>query len=622
VHDKNLHTNKGLSEHYPDPEIGVDEAWEEMKILLEKDSDRIPPLIPPVPTSIKGIGKFWVLLLLLLCMGTAAIVKYVFLGSTKETSYQPNKTVTSEIETIRKKQQVPVETTKQDTALASKVKKSSTTEKNALVSHQAKAGRHKMIIPDTIPQESNSTIHYRYKSINLQDTGIKKTNNSTDLIVRHKHPVSVSRQKNTAVRKVLSNEKLIHTKKNGAYVISGRDLTSKTGSHSKKNIKNHRYQVYINGPATRSGLKHVEKTGAYSKKSGGIKENTADYNEKMAHHRMQTTRKSISYKHQGSITDNKTNSIKKEKPVTNPTSTSEDNPENGNFKSLFYQHLNEGIRMPDQFSVASSFPDTINKDSNKLNGKIGRPHPRITFAKPNKATTRNKHSNGLALAAGLGLNQFFSIGGQQASGYNSNGTSNGVTDYIPVPMARLYFNKKTYIQVEAQFNTPQYTKNLLAKQVTTTDSLGTIPSSSQQSIFIKKLFYFNLPVSLHYSPMNNLYIGAGVQYARLSNGVGLFQNTKLGQGTTPDSTIFSKIGSFKTDPVYKELKTTEWRFLLDANYQLNNWVLGIRYNQALRNFINITISSNQITQSRNSSLQLYLRYTIWNSKKTKAIFSK
>jgi hypothetical protein len=122
--------------------------------------------------------------------------------------------------------------------------------------------------------------------------------------------------------------------------------------------------------------------------------------------------------------------------------------------------------------------------------------------------------------------------------------------------------------------------------------------------------------------MNNLYIGAGVQYARLSNGVGLFQNTKLGQGTTPDSTIFSKIGSFKTDPVYKELKTTEWRFLLDANYQLNNWVLGIRYNQALRNFINITISSNQITQSRNSSLQLYLRYTIWNSKKTKAIFSK
>jgi hypothetical protein len=256
--------------------------------------------------------------------------------------------------------------------------------------------------------------------------------------------------------------------------------------------------------------------------------------------------------------------------------------------------------------------DTLNKKQSAINQP------------PKKKTdSTDKKSKRIALAAGLGINQFFTVGSQQHSDYNSSGTSGVLSDYIPVPIVRAYFNKKLYIQLEAQFNTPQYTKSLLASQVIKSDSVGGIPITrpSQNSIFIKKLFYFNIPLSVHYSPLNNFYIGAGVQFSRLTNGVGLFEDKGL-TSTGFDSLTLSKVQSFKKDPVYKEIKTNEWRFLLDANYQWKNLVFGVRYNQALNNFINVQISSTQVTQARNSSVQLYLRYILWKNKKTKELLSK
>ncbi|HLK31250.1 MAG TPA: hypothetical protein VKT28_21910 [Puia sp.] len=240
-----------------------------------------------------------------------------------------------------------------------------------------------------------------------------------------------------------------------------------------------------------------------------------------------------------------------------------------------------------------------------------------------KTDSSDKKRKRIALAAGLGINQFFTVGSQQHSDYNSGGTSGVLSDYIPVPLVRAYFSKKLYLQIEAQINTPQYTKSLLASQVIKADTPGSGNPTppSQNSVFIKKLFYFNIPLSIHYSPFENFYVGAGVQFSRLTNGVGLFQDNAL-TSTGFDSLTLSKTQSFKKDPVYKEIKTNEWRFLLDANYQWKNLVFGVRYNQALSNFINVQISSTQVTQARNSSIQLYFRYILWNNKKAKELFSK
>jgi hypothetical protein len=103
--------------------------------------------------------------------------------------------------------------------------------------------------------------------------------------------------------------------------------------------------------------------------------------------------------------------------------------------------------------------------------------------------------------------------------------------------------------------------------------------------------------------------------------VGLFEGKQY-NSTNPDTLSNSKYASMKDDPVYKEIKTNEWRLLLDANYQWQNLVLGVRYNQALSNFINVQVSSTQVTQGRNSSIQLYLRYIFWKNKKTRELFSK
>jgi len=219
---------------------------------------------------------------------------------------------------------------------------------------------------------------------------------------------------------------------------------------------------------------------------------------------------------------------------------------------------------------------------------------------------------------GIGLNQFFTVGGQQTSSFNSSGITGTLSDYIPVPMVRYYFNPRLYVQLEAQINTPQYTKKNLVAVSTPVDSIGTTTGGTtitlQQSVAINKLFYFNLPLSVHYTVFDHLDLGTGLQYSRLTNGVGVF-NSDYNNGSTDSLSTETK--SFKGDSVYKEIKTHEFRFLADANYTWQHFIFGIRYNQALSKFIHVEISPGQITQSRNSSLQLYLRYILWDDRKKK-----
>ena len=114
-----------------------------------------------------------------------------------------------------------------------------------------------------------------------------------------------------------------------------------------------------------------------------------------------------------------------------------------------------------------------------------------------------------------------------------------------------------------------------------------------------------------------------MEYSQLTNGVGLYE-LKQFDPANPNQVVHSdsKVSSIRNNSVYQELKTHEFRLMLDAQYQWKNLVLGARYNQALSRFIDVRISSTQITQARNSSLQLYLRYVLWKNKKTKELFAK
>ena len=239
-------------------------------------------------------------------------------------------------------------------------------------------------------------------------------------------------------------------------------------------------------------------------------------------------------------------------------------------------------------------------------------------ASPPKEDQQKERQGGWMV--GIGLNQFFTVGGQQASSFNSGGITGTLSDYIPIPMVRYYFNHKLYVQLEVQINTPQYTKKNVVISAPPPDSIRNAITTTtiQTSASIQKLFYFNVPLSVHYEPFDNVNLGAGLQFSRLSNAIGSFDSTISTQGS-PDTVNLKATRSFKGDPLYQRIKTNEFRFLMDASYTYRHFIIGLRYNQALSKFINIQVAPGQITQSRNSSLQLYLRYILWDGRKKKPL---
>jgi hypothetical protein len=240
------------------------------------------------------------------------------------------------------------------------------------------------------------------------------------------------------------------------------------------------------------------------------------------------------------------------------------------------------------------------------------------FKKPPASPNDGEQDNQGGFLVGTGLNQFFRIGGQQASSFNSDGLTGTLGDYIPVPMIRYYFDNRLYVQLEAQINTPQYIKKdvVITAEVndTTTDPTESITSS----VSVNKLFYFDLPLSIHYNLMGHFDLGAGLQFSRLTNGVGNFNQQIYSRASGALQSDSAGVKSFKGDSLFKKIKTGEFRFLIDANYTWKHFIGGIRYNRALSDYIHVKISATQqVTQARNSSLQLYLRYILWDGRKKK-----
>ena len=76
-------------------------------------------------------------------------------------------------------------------------------------------------------------------------------------------------------------------------------------------------------------------------------------------------------------------------------------------------------------------------------------------------------------------------------------------------MIRYYFNSRLYVQLEAQINTPQYTKKNLVINEIPADSLSPARFVESSVSINTQLFYFNLPLSVHYTIAKNLISGAG-----------------------------------------------------------------------------------------------------------------
>jgi hypothetical protein len=245
----------------------------------------------------------------------------------------------------------------------------------------------------------------------------------------------------------------------------------------------------------------------------------------------------------------------------------------------------------------------------------------------NKKTARKKSSpfstnEDKKFAFGLSLPLGFPIGDQEPLAYNSRAGVNTISDYIPSPHFQYHFNNKTYIQAGLQFKAPQFIHPLLLYQSQVMYQQG--PSLVEQitNITARKLYYFNVPITIYHSPLKNFYMGTGLQYSNLLSGVAQYEQIEKKHnpvGPPQEYLVKNYFTQFKNDSLSSRLNGSEVRLLVDMSYYWSRFTVGLQYSQAFNNYVSIQVNPpiSPYTFDKNKSLQFYLRYNIWEDKKRK-----
>jgi len=125
------------------------------------------------------------------------------------------------------------------------------------------------------------------------------------------------------------------------------------------------------------------------------------------------------------------------------------------------------------------------------------------------------------------------------------------------------------------------------------------------------LYYFNWPLSLHYSPVTNLYLAGGLQFSSFQSGLASIQQQN-GAGT------YSTTLKFKDDSIAATIKPNEWRWQTGADYYWNRFTIGVRYNQSFSQLFNSNKGSTTVPlpNTKNSALIFYLKFNLFESKRS------
>ncbi|THU41640.1 hypothetical protein FAM09_05955 [Niastella caeni] len=224
-------------------------------------------------------------------------------------------------------------------------------------------------------------------------------------------------------------------------------------------------------------------------------------------------------------------------------------------------------------------------------------------------------------AFGFSLPLGFPVGDQQPLAYNRNAGVNTISDYIPSPHFQYHFNSKTYMQAGLQFSQPQFIRPVLLYQDQRFYSQGPSWIEQTTSISARKLYYFNVPLTIYHSPLRNFYMGTGLQFSSLLSGVAHYEKVERRtsqMGPPQEYVIKNYFTKFRNDSLSSRLNGNEVRLLIDMSYYWSRFTVGLQYNQAFNNYVSFQVNpSAPYTFDKNKSLQFYLRYNIWEDKKRK-----
>ena len=225
-------------------------------------------------------------------------------------------------------------------------------------------------------------------------------------------------------------------------------------------------------------------------------------------------------------------------------------------------------------------------------------------------------------AFGLSLPLGFPIGDQQPLAFNSRAGVNTISDYIPSPHFQYHFNNKTYLQAGLQFKAPQFIHPLLLYQNQVRYLQGPNIMEQITNITARKLYYFNVPLTIYHSPLKNFYMGTGLQYSNLLSGVAQYEQVEKRYnaiGPPQEYLVKNYFTQFKNDSLSHRLNGSEVRLLVDMSYYWSRFTVGLQYSQAFNNYVSFQVNPpmSPYTFDKNKSLQFYLRYNIWEDKKRK-----
>jgi hypothetical protein len=264
-----------------------------------------------------------------------------------------------------------------------------------------------------------------------------------------------------------------------------------------------------------------------------------------------------------------------------------------------------------------------------------------TMTFPSNALFEKRLAFAKKIVVGAAVHMNLPVSSQEMSMVSVNGGHNKLFDYMPSVYGQYHFAPRFFVQSEFQSVTPQYTPRLTLSSTT----VDLAPNKKQvQSVVLTKFYYMNLPVSLHYKVLPNLYAGAGIQYSYLTRSMLMEENSTWQNGTngweqkTSNAKLHVKKNPKKekarfkaptdptsTDPipvptpvdmVAQRFKSNDWRFTYDLNYYRRRLNAGFRMNIGINNYIDTEVSGTNVpVKDRNKSFQLYIRYNIWEQKR-------
>lgn len=284
------------------------------------------------------------------------------------------------------------------------------------------------------------------------------------------------------------------------------------------------------------------------------------------------------------------------------------------------QHTDTAYNPSKDVVPAAAQPGIAQQPVKNTNKPVTNPTPTTdtshTKTNNHKATeaSNDEDKKPFWFGAGLALQQLIPVDGQKATPYNASGRKGSLGDYIPSVYARAYHGKKM-LQVEFKYGAPQYAKDVAYdKKVVSRDSATGITVSNVSRV--KKTYYHQLPVSVHYSILPNLSIGGGFVWNRFQSAV-VQNETNRSSGGGSDSLLSSKLITLKQDSATAFAKSY-FQFMAEAQYTYKRFSLGARYAWGLQPYLTISSSVNgQAQKERNASLNIFIRYELWQSKKKK-----